>query len=78
VKGTTRFTIAFLAFTVTVILGALVMQTTRGPTFRAADHADMADCIRNIPSEWARGSLERDGAETACFYTHRPDRPEEP
>jgi hypothetical protein len=72
--STTKFTIAFLALTMIVILGALIVQTSQGPTFRAADYADMNECVRNIPTEWVRGTLERDGAETSCFYTHRPDQ----
>jgi hypothetical protein len=66
----TRFTFVFLAATVAVILGALILQASRSPTFRAADHADMSECVRNIPSEWRPGSLEYDGAETACYYIH--------
>jgi hypothetical protein len=72
--ATTKFTIAFLTLTVLVILGALVVQASQGPTFRAADYANMNECIQNIPTEWVRGSLEYDGAETSCFYTHRPDQ----
>jgi len=66
----TRFTVAFLALVVVVILGALIMETSSGPTFRAADHADMNDCVQNIPREWRPGSLEYDGAEAACYYIH--------
>jgi hypothetical protein len=65
-----RFAFVFLAATVAVILGALILQASRSPTFRAADHADMGECVRNIPSEWRPGSLEHDGAETACYYVH--------
>lgn len=72
-KGT-RFTLVVLAATVAVILGALFLETSRGPTFRAADHADMGECVRNIPREWRPGSLEYDGAETACYYIHVRNR----
>lgn len=66
----TRFTLVVLFATVAIIFTALVVQTTRGPTFRAADHANMEECVRNIPSEWRPGSLEYDGAETSCYYVH--------
>ena len=65
-----RLTFAFLALVVLVIVGALVMETSSQPTFRAADHANMNECIQNIPMEWRPGSLERDGAEAACYYVH--------
>jgi hypothetical protein len=82
VKGKgTRFTLVFLAATVAIILGALIMETSRGPTFRAADHADMGECVRNIPREWRPGSLEYTGAESACYYIHvrnASDPPREP
>jgi len=74
----TRFTLIFLALTVAVILTALILETSRQPTFRAADHSNMRECVENIPREWRRGSLEYDGAEAACFYVHRPDRPGQP
>jgi hypothetical protein len=74
----TGFAIAFLVVVTGVILGALIMETVRGPQFRAADYADMGECIRNIPGEWVRGSLEYTSAETSCFYIHRPDRPSNP
>lgn len=74
-KGTgTKFAFVFIAATVVVIVAALVVQTSRGPTFRAADHEDMADCVGNIPREWRPGSLEYDGAETACYYIHVRER----
>jgi len=66
----TKFTLAFLALTVVIILGALIRQASQGPTFRAADHADMNECVQNIPSEWLPGSLEYDGAETSCYFVH--------
>jgi hypothetical protein len=75
VKGIgARFAMLFIAATVVVILTALIVQTTRGPTFRAADHDSMADCVANIPREWRPGSLEYDGAEAACYYIHIRDR----
>lgn len=71
----TRFALIFLIATIVVIFTALVVQTSRGPTFRAADYADMNECVRNIPSEWLRGSLEYDAAETACYYIHVRNQP---
>jgi hypothetical protein len=62
----------FLALTVIVVLSALLVQASRSPTFRAADHADLGECLRSIPTEWRRGSLEYGSAETACYYLHRP------
>lgn len=72
------FTIAFLVLVVALILGALMMETTRGPSFRAADHSDMQECVRNIPTEWRPGSLEYDGAEAACYYIHVRDAGQRP
>jgi hypothetical protein len=69
-----RLTFAFLALVVLVIVGALIVETSSQPTFRAADHGDMNECIQNIPREWRPGSLERDGAEAACYYIHVRDR----
>lgn len=66
----TKLTALVLGATVVVILGALYLETSTGPTFRAADHADMTECVENIPREWAPGTLEYDGAETACYYIH--------
>jgi hypothetical protein len=74
-KTGTWFTLIFLVATVVVIFTALVVQTTRGPTFRAADYADMNECVENIPGEWLPGSLEYDGAETSCYYIHIRNRP---
>ncbi len=65
-----KATVAILLLAVVVILGALFLETSSGPSFRAADHADMEECVRNIPREWRPGSLEYDGAETACHYVH--------
>ncbi len=65
-----KFSVVFLVAVVAIILTALIVQTTSGPTFRAADYANMNECVQNIPSEWLRGSLEYDAAETACFYIH--------
>lgn len=72
------FTIVFLGTTVVVILGALILETSRGPTFRAADFSNMRDCVQGIPDEWLPGSLEHDGAEAACYYIHVRDRRSRP
>lgn len=79
-KMRTRFTLVFLAATTAIILTVLVLETSRQPMFRAADHADMRECVASIPSQWLRGSLEHGAAESACYYIHVRDRatPAEP
>lgn len=69
-----KLTLLLLGLVVVVIVGALFVEMSRGPTFRAADHANMDECVRNIPAEWRPGSLEYDGAEAACYYVHVRDR----
>ncbi|HUG02343.1 MAG TPA: hypothetical protein VML95_10790 [Longimicrobiales bacterium] len=64
-------TAAVLAAAIGVIVLALFLETGSGPTFRAEDYDSYEECIRNIPAEWAPGSLPRSGAEDACFYVHR-------
>ena len=59
-----------LAVTVVAITVALLMEANRGPTFRAADYDDLEECLRNIPAEWAPGSMQREGARDACRYVH--------
>ena len=56
------------------IVAALLVEAAAGPTFRAADHATYEACVRNIPSEWAPGSIQRTGAEDACRHVHRAGR----
>lgn len=68
-------TVVFLAVALAVILGVLLLESARGPSFRPGDYADLAECLRNIPAEWRPGSLEHDGAQTACAYAHGRDRP---
>jgi hypothetical protein len=61
-----------------VVIGLIVLlirEATRGPMFRAEDHRTYAECIQNIPVEWARGSLEYMGAESACGFVHEATRP---
>ena len=65
-----KFSLVFLVVVCAIIVTALVIETTSGPSFRAADYANMNECVQNIPSEWLRGSLEYDSAETSCFYVH--------
>jgi hypothetical protein len=60
-----------LVVIVVLIVVALFREAASGPTFRAEDHASYEACIRNIPADWAPGSLERTGAEDACAYVHR-------
>jgi hypothetical protein len=71
---TTWITAAALALIVAAIVVALLMEAASGPTFRAEDYASYDECIRNIPAEWGRGTLQRDGAEEACFFVHRRGR----
>lgn len=63
-------TAAVLAAALGVILLALFLETGSGPRFRAADYDSYQECMGNIPTEWAPGSLARSGAEDACFYVH--------
>lgn len=67
----TWITLAVLGLMVAGILAALVREAGRGPVFRAGDHADYQACLAAIPAEWGPGSLDRTGAEEACFYVHR-------
>lgn len=66
-------TAVVLAAAAAAILLALFLWTGSGPTFRAADFGSYQECMANIPSEWGPGSLERSGAEDACYYAHRPE-----
>lgn len=59
-----------LALTVIAITVALLVEANRGPTFRPADYQTLAECLRNIPTEWAPGSMQREGAQDACHYVH--------
>lgn len=70
----TWVTAAALAVVIIAVMVALLVETSAGPSFRAEDHASYDECIRNIPPEWAPGSLARDGAEEACFFVHRRNR----
>lgn len=63
-----------LAAIVLAVLAALFMEATSGPTFRPEDYTSYTECIRNIPAEWAPGSLPRSGAEDACMYVHARGR----
>jgi hypothetical protein len=68
-----KTTLTFLAAVVVLVVAALFLETASGPSFRAADHGNMDECVRNIPSEWRPGSLDYDGAEAACYYVHVRD-----
>jgi hypothetical protein len=68
-----KTTLMVLTAVVVTIVVALFLETASGPSFRAADHANMDECVRAIPTEWRRGSLEYDGAEAACYYIHVRD-----
>jgi hypothetical protein len=64
-------TILILGLVLVVILVFVTRFAFSGPTFRAADHASYEECIRNIPPEWLRGSIEHTRAETACTHVHQ-------
>ena len=59
-----------LGLIVVGITAALLIEASRGPSFRAEDHDSLQECLANIPAEWAPGSMNRDGAEQACRYVH--------
>lgn len=70
-KRSTWITAAVLAVIIIAIVAALFLEAGSGPTFRPEDYASHQECMRNIPAEWAPGSLQRSGAEDACMYVHR-------
>jgi hypothetical protein len=70
----TKVTVVVLALVVVGLLAALFHEAASGPTFRAEDHDNYQECIRNIPREWLPNSLERQGAETACLFVHQHGR----
>lgn len=56
-----------------ILLGitvALLIETNRGPSFRAQDYDTLEECLANIPVEWRPGSMQREGAEASCRYVH--------
>jgi uncharacterized protein YehS (DUF1456 family) len=59
-----------LVVTLVVILVLVARFALSGPTFRAEDHASYEECVRNIPREWLRGSIEHTRAEAACAHIH--------
>jgi quinol-cytochrome oxidoreductase complex cytochrome b subunit len=78
VRRGTWFTIAFLLLVVGGVMATLLYQTSQGPTFRAEAYDSWEECMKNIPEEWAPGTLARTGAESACSYTHERGRPRRP
>jgi hypothetical protein len=68
----TWMTLLVLAIFVAGLLAALLIEASSGPTFRAEDHANYAECVRAIPEEWRPGSIEQTGAEAACRFVHQP------
>lgn len=70
----TWITVALIGLMLLVILAALFREALSGPTFRAEDHPDYPSCLQAIPPEWGPGSMDRTGAEQACFYVHRRGR----
>lgn len=69
-KRGTWITALVLGLTVVAITVALLMEANQGPSFRAEDHANLEECLRNIPVEWAPGTMQREGAQDACRYVH--------
>lgn len=67
----TIITAVVLALVVVGLIAALFHEAASGPTFRAEDHSNYAECMRNIPREWLPNSLERQGAEAACVFIHQ-------
>jgi hypothetical protein len=67
----TLITAVFLMAVVAILVAALYHEAASGPTFRAEDHDNYPECMRNIPREWLPNSLERQGAETACMFVHQ-------
>lgn len=61
-----------LVLALVVIVGLVTYYAFSGPTFRANDYETYEECVRNIPSEWLRGSLEYTRAEAACTHFHVP------
>lgn len=69
-KRSRLITALVLGLTLIAITVALLVEVNRGPTFRPEDYSSLGECLRGIPSEWAPGSMQRDGAEQACRYVH--------
>lgn len=67
----TKMTALLLVLVIILVLVALFRFTAAGPSFRAADHATLAECIQSIPGEWLPNSLERERAERACQHQER-------
>jgi hypothetical protein len=67
-KPITLITIITLSLALVAIVVLVTREALQGPTFRAADHATLQECMRNIPAEWRLGSLERTRAEAACHH----------
>lgn len=73
-RRSTWVTAAVLAVMVVAIVAALLIEAGSGPTFRPEDYDSYGECVREIPREWAPGSLQRSGAEDACRYVHQRRR----
>lgn len=69
-KRSTLVVAVILGGIVAIIVFALVLEVSSGPTFRAEEHDSYRECVRAIPAEWGPGSFERSGAEDACRYVH--------
>lgn len=73
-RRSTWVTAAVLVVMVVAIVAALLVEAGSGPSFRPEDHGSYAECVREIPREWAPGSIQRSGAEDACRYVHQRRR----
>lgn len=71
-KSGTKLTVAVLVLLVVGIVGALIVEASRNPSFRAEEYDSLEACLAAIPAEWESGSVERTGAETACRHIHAP------
>lgn len=70
-----KLVIATLVVLVIGIFVALMIETSRNPTFRAEDYESLEECLENIPRDWTGGTVEGMGAEAACRHLHAPSRP---
>lgn len=65
-----RLTLVVLVVAIGAIVAALFLESSRNPTFRAADHGSYEACVAAIPAAWPQGSIDWVQAEAACRYEH--------
>lgn len=70
----TLVSLIVLGAAIVLVLAALMMEASSGPSFRPADYDSYQECVRNIPAEWGPGSFQHDGATDACMYVHQRGR----